>query len=78
MEINFTESPQPEPAVTFNMVRTNQFFVSQRGRLCQKIASDAYSMIAELDGTPYADSMEGVDENHLIKRILPEVTKINF
>lgn len=71
------ESPTEEKILTFEDVKVNQFFVTEYGELCQKIDSMSYSLIAQSDGTLYADHCSN-SYGFIIKRILPKVVKIEF
>jgi hypothetical protein len=64
--------------LTFGQVQNDQFFVDSDGYLCQKINSDSYSTIANINGVPYASGTTCACNYDAIKRILPKVTKIEF
>ena len=59
-------------------VDNDQFFVDISGFLCQKVGHDRIITIADSEGLPIAGYYENVGEDLPIKRILPEITKINF
>ena len=59
-------------------VDNDQFFVDISGFLCQKVGHDRIITIADSDCLPIAGYYETDDEDQLITRILPEITKINF
>lgn len=71
------ETPAEEKTLTFEDVEINQFFVTIYGELCQKIGRSSYNMIAEKDGTPFAEHF-GDSYGFIIERILPKVAKIEF
>ena len=64
--------------LTLEEVDINQFFVNPDGQLCQKMGSTAYIIIADHNGEPYADYFDSVHPQHIIKRIMPKVTKVEF
>jgi hypothetical protein len=64
--------------LTFADVEEDQFFIDQDGWLCQKAGRCAYNSIADKKGEPTCSFFDGIDGEHLITRILPKVTKINF
>jgi hypothetical protein len=77
MEINFT-AEQNSKTLTFGEVMEDQFFVNKDGLFCQKVSSDFYTIIADEEGIPMASFYDNVTREEKIKRLLPEVTKINF
>ena len=64
--------------LTFDTVEDGQFFISLTERLCQKVNSYSYSVIAHPDGRPYAKQEDNCSYDFNIKKILPKVTKIEF
>lgn len=70
--------PDQKSSLTFKHVKYNQFFVDEDGYLCQKCGDEAYIVIADQDGDPYAYFYEEVSEDTEIKRILPHIEKIEF
>ena len=62
----------------FKEVRENQFFVDDKGRLCQKSDHSSYNVLAGPDGVPFSFSVEDVDRNTPVKEILPFLPKIKF
>jgi len=61
-------------------VDDDQFFVDNSGFLCQKVGSNRIITIADAEGQPIAGFLDFGEfgEALPIKRILPEITKINF
>jgi hypothetical protein len=72
------KTPDEQPAVTFDQVEQNQFFINASHELCQKRISCTYIIIAKSDGTPYADYVLDVSPDQRILRILPQVERIEF
>lgn len=69
--------------VYFSDVKHDQFFIHIEGYLCQKNDSNNYSMIATPEGIPYSisfrvDDIDMDDEDMIISKILPIVTKITW
>lgn len=64
--------------LTFNQVETNQFFIDGIGFLCQKTHETAYCAIADDKGIPYSNYLRSVAPTYSIKKILPQVAKIEF
>jgi hypothetical protein len=77
MKIIFTPTPVSAPP-TFNDVYTNQFFVNACGQLCQKRTSASYCIIAASGGVLFCDFMTNIAPDARIKRILPQVERIEF
>lgn len=77
--MKFIFEKESEKSPTFNQVEENQFFVNANGKLCQKVSSTTYNVIADKDGVPFtvvvAQHINGLNK---IKKILPKVVKIEF
>ena len=67
-----------EKTPTFGDVSRNQFFVDWDGYLCQKNTEDAYHMIADPGGLPFAGIVDRCYSSEQIQSILPEVERIEF
>lgn len=78
MPIKFITAEETKEELTFGMVKENQFFVNRDGDLCQKCNGEEANIIASPDGSPWAVNCLSFSESKLIKRILPEITKIEF
>lgn len=73
----FTEEPVSK-LTTLNKVETDQFFIDSEDRLCQKCNYEDYVIIANSDGRPCCQIKSAYKNEMFVKRILPEVTKIEF
>jgi hypothetical protein len=78
MSIKFIFEGIEDAPVYFKDVEANQFFVDQRGCLCQKVNKFSYNSIACPGGLPWAMSAINCDRNFRVKRILDHVTRIEF
>ena len=76
MQIIYKEKQQKK--LVLSDVKDGQFFVNNRGRLCQKYNHDSYHVIADQDGVPCSGRILDISHNTTITRILPEVEKIEF
>lgn len=75
---HFITKQGKDSILRFRDVFENQFFVDDEGRLCQKICSDEYCIIASKDGTPCCYVSCETPTDTIVKKIFPEVTKIEF
>jgi len=79
MSIKFiTDKDEMARPVEFRDVKENQFFISDSGKLCQKADSRRYNTISDSKGYPWSTTIGDANESMKIRKILPEVTKIEF
>ena len=71
------ENQQPKPP-TLADVKSNQFFISKDGWLCQKRTSTSYIIIANYKNSPFADYSYDVNVDMVIGKVLPEIEFIKF
>lgn len=76
--IKFVYAEPEAPAVMFRDVEIDQFFVSKCGSLCQKHSETSYNIFADGDGKPFGGRVDDVPYIRTIKKIIPEVLKIDF
>lgn len=77
MIVKFTPEQREPEKPTLDDVETDQFFVDHFGRLCQKIHQCSYNTITDKNGKPCSGTVSGA-KGCEIKKILPEVTKIEY
>jgi hypothetical protein len=71
------ENKQEQP--TFGQVVIDQFFVNNKGYLCQKTSGSSFATIANNDGEPFSDYYSSnIAHSQTILKILPRITKIEF
>ena len=75
--IRFLTDSNGQETLIFGNVEVNQFFVNEKGSLCQKSGHDNYLVIADKEGVPFAFE-EDAQSDDRIYRILPHVFKIEF
>ena len=76
--ITFETKTKKDRKPILSDVDNDQFFVDDSGHLCQKVSYNIIITIADPEGIPVAGYYGDASEDQPIKRILPEVTKINF
>ena len=76
MQIIYKENKQKK--LVLGDVKNDQFFVNNRGYLCQKYNHDSYHIIADENGVPCSGRIVDMSRNTIVARILPEVEKIEF
>lgn len=76
MKIIFKEDNSKK--VVFGDVKIDQFFVNNLGHLCQKYCCDSYNIITDANGALNSGRVDDISRNMIIKRVLPEVLKIEF
>jgi hypothetical protein len=67
-----------EKQLTLADVEVDQFFVSDEGRLCQKVGKNIFNAIADDNGEPVACETTCCDHDMYIVRILPKIKRIEF
>jgi len=77
MKFILQENQESKP-LSLQDVEDNQFFVNLYGCLCQKVGKDAYLSITNDQQEPWGFWMADQPTNLPIKKILPEVVKIEF
>lgn len=76
--IEFCLKEEDPPLVSLNEVESNQFFINDRERLCQKVSNECYTVIADSVGIPYSCAVHITADLSIVKKILPHVHKIKF
>jgi hypothetical protein len=78
--IEFIQTQQIEKKQpSFQEIATNQFFVDERGKLCQKRAYNSYSIMANESGEPFCDWVGPMRSSDFpVRKILPLVSQIKF
>ena len=77
IKFNYKEETE-EVTLRLSDVLVDQFFVTRAGGLAQKVAYRSFNLIADANGSPCAGFYENEPETTVIKKILPEVVKIEF
>jgi hypothetical protein len=72
------DTEEVQSVLTIHDVEDNQFFIDERGRLCQKIEDYSYNVIADIEGNPYSLADEVMYEGDTITKILDRIAKIKF
>lgn len=62
----------------FEDVEEDQFFIDSGGDFCQKSSDDSYNTIADSDGSPSGYTVNNVNSDQPVFRILPRVMKIEL
>jgi len=77
--IKFIQSEhQDDPTLYFEDVEVDQFFIDMHGCLSQKHSRSSYCIIANKSGEPTSKFVNKVGGRKVIKKILPEISKIEF
>lgn len=73
-----TEKAKKDKSPTFGQVEENQFFIDAKNRLCQKMNAEAYIVLTNEQGDPWATWLEDIEEDRIINKILPKVIRIEW
>lgn len=64
--------------LTFNNVKTNEFFICWQGKLCQKMNDRNANIIANKDGSSCADRYDNIVYNMPILKILGKALNVTW
>jgi hypothetical protein len=76
--IQFITAQEDEGLPVFEEVQQNQFFLDMHGDFCQKNSETSYVVIADKSGAPKSNLIKNIGALKVIRKIFPEVKRIEF
>ena len=72
------QTEEEENTLSIHDVEEDQFFIDNHGRLCQKVDTYDYNVIASSDGYPQSHPTETMCDGETITKVIDTITKIKF